>query len=101
MTGVLWFFRFWSGYLTISFYRRLVRSLVHPKKAKKPDQTGPQSINKNIPVNKSSIKAGVDPNENDVRIVDQAYLTRDFKAKSKAAQDLIDNIVTQFCLNPE
>jgi len=57
--------------------------------------------NKNIPVNKSSKKAGVDPNENDVRIVDQAYLTRDFKAKSKAAQDLIDNIIAKFCLNPE
>jgi hypothetical protein len=50
MTDYDWFFvvffRFWSGYLTISFYRRLVRSPVHPKKAKKPDRTGPQSTNR-------------------------------------------------------
>jgi hypothetical protein len=48
MTGFLWFFFwFWSGYLTISFCRRPVWSLVHPKKAKKLDQTRPQSTNPN------------------------------------------------------
>ncbi|KAF8222613.1 hypothetical protein L208DRAFT_1109553, partial [Tricholoma matsutake] len=56
--------------------------------------------NKNIPVNKSSIKAAVDPNENNVKVY-QVYLTKDFKAKSKAAQSLIETTVKNFILNTE
>jgi hypothetical protein len=44
---VFFFFQFWSSYLTISFYGGPVRSPVHPKKAKKPDRTGPQSTSNN------------------------------------------------------
>ena len=57
--------------------------------------------NKNIPVNKASHKSAVDPNENDIKIVDQKYLTKDFKAKSKAAQDLINTTAQKFSLNSE
>ena len=57
--------------------------------------------NKNIPINKSSTKAGIDPNENNVKVVDQEYLTKDFKARSKAAQKLIEDTIKKFLLNAE
>jgi hypothetical protein len=40
-------------------------------------------------------------NENDVKIVDQSYLSCMFKAKSEHIKKLIDNIVVQFTLNKE
>jgi hypothetical protein len=57
---------------------------------------------RHIPANNSSnVKAASDPNENNVKVVDQTYLTKDFKAKSQAAQDIIDGIVQEFNLNIE
>jgi hypothetical protein len=41
----------------------------------------------------------VDPNENNVKVVDQSYLTQQFRAKTAAAQKLIDDLVKQFSLN--
>ena len=58
--------------------------------------------NKHIPENKSrTAKSKTDPNENDVKVVDQEYLTRDFKAKSKASQKLIEDTIKKFKLNTE
>ena len=42
-----------------------------------------------------------DPNENNVKIVDQSYLTRDFKAKSKQRHQLIKKTIKFFNLNVE
>ena len=42
-----------------------------------------------------------DPNAYEVKIVDQSYLTADFKAKSKSAQQLIDKTFQGFKLNNE
>lgn len=57
---------------------------------------------KHIPVNKPGNTKGVsDPNENNVKVVDKTYLTKDFKAKSQAAQDLIDRTADDFMLNVE
>jgi hypothetical protein len=56
--------------------------------------------NKHIP-SKSSFKIRADPNENDVKIIDRSYLQRSFKAKSAAAQKLIDETVQDFNLNTE
>jgi hypothetical protein len=58
---------------------------------------------KHIPSAKSnkSHKLWTDPNENNVRIIDQEYLNKGFKAKSEAAQKLIDNTVNRFLLNTE
>ncbi len=44
-----------------------------------------------------------DPNANDVKLVDQSYLTAGFKAMSKAVQSLIDHTVKdkKFMLNKE
>ena len=57
--------------------------------------------NKNIPVIKSKVKASIDPNENNAKVVDQEYLTKDFKAKSKASQQLIEDTIKKFLLNAE
>ena len=42
-----------------------------------------------------------DSNQNDVRVVDQSYLMRNFKAKSDVDQNLIDKTVKDFNLNTE
>ena len=55
---------------------------------------------KNIPAIKSN-KPKQDPNENNVTIVDQEYLSKNFKAKLEVVQQLIDDIVIEFCLNTE
>ena len=47
---------------------------------------------KHIP-SKSSLRIKVDPNENDVKIIDRSYLQKSFKAKSAAAQKLIEKTV--------
>ena len=47
---------------------------------------------KHIP-SKSSLRIKVDPNENDVKIIDRSYLQKSFKAKSAAAQKLIEETV--------
>ena len=57
--------------------------------------------NKNIPAQKNIKIHQLDPNENDVKIVDQSYLTNDFKAKEKSAQRLIDKVVKKYSLNRE
>jgi hypothetical protein len=59
--------------------------------------------NKNIPsvTSHSKGKYSQDPNENDVKIVDQSYLRHDFKAKTEAAQKHIDQCVNDFNLNTE
>jgi hypothetical protein len=57
--------------------------------------------NKNIPAQKNIKSQQLDPNENDVKVVDQSYLTKDFKAKEKSAQRLIDKIVKKYSLNRE
>ena len=50
---------------------------------------------------KFGIKIKADPNENEVEIVDRLYLQKSFKAKSAAAQKLIDETVQEFTLNTE
>src|SRR6202453_852061 len=60
--------------------------------------------NKNISATKSMRKKPghyTDPNENNVKVVDQAYLTHDYKAKTAAAQQLIDKVVHYFRLNTD
>ena len=60
--------------------------------------------NKNISATKSMRKKPghyTDPNENNVKVVDQAYLTHDYKAKTAAAQQLIDKVVHFFRLNTD
>src|ERR1700723_2192851 len=47
----------------------------------------------------SSKRAGKDPNQNDVRLVDRSYLQRDFKAQSDNAQKLIEDVIQKFLLN--
>ena len=56
--------------------------------------------NKHIP-SKSGFKTKPDPNENNVKIIDRSYLQKSFKAKSAAAQKLIDETVQEFTLNTE
>ena len=56
--------------------------------------------NKHIP-SKSNLRTKADPNENDVRIIDRSYLQKSFKAKSAAAQKIIDEAVQEFSLNTE
>jgi hypothetical protein len=52
---------------------------------------------KHIPPTKANTgKYKSDPNENNVKIVDQEYLTKNFKAKSEAAQKLIDDTADKF-----
>ena len=49
----------------------------------------------------SSKRAGKDPNQNDVRLVDRSYLQRDFKAQSDNAQKLIEDVIHKFLLNSD
>jgi len=56
--------------------------------------------NKHIP-SKYNFRKKVDPNENNVKIIDRSYLQKSFKAKSAAAQKLIDETVQEFTLNTE
>ncbi len=63
---------------------------------------------KNIPINQNqnknknkNNKYPDDPNENNVAIVNQSYLLHDFKAQSKAAQKLIEEMIEKFSLNTE
>jgi hypothetical protein len=57
--------------------------------------------NKYIFPKQSKSKNYKDPNENNIKIIDQAYLRYDFKAKTKEAQDLINTTVKNFGLNKE
>jgi hypothetical protein len=49
----------------------------------------------------SSKRAGKDPNQNDVQLVDRSYLQRDFKAQSDNAQKLIEDVIQKFLLNSD
>jgi hypothetical protein len=56
--------------------------------------------NKHIPSN-SNFKMDVDPNENDVKIVNQSYLQKSFSAKSIRDQNRIVETIQLFNLNTE
>ena len=56
--------------------------------------------NKALPA-QSGKRAGKDPNQNDVQIVDRSYLQKDFKAQSDNAQKLIEHVIKIFFLNSE
>jgi hypothetical protein len=56
--------------------------------------------NKALPA-QSCRKFGKDPNENNVQIIDRSYLEKAFKAQSEAAQNLIEDVVKKFELNPD
>ncbi|KAF9460479.1 hypothetical protein BDZ94DRAFT_1377103 [Collybia nuda] len=57
--------------------------------------------NKHIPENRINRNSAPDPNENNVQIVDQAYLTKDFVAKEKVTQSQIDTTIKDYALNTE
>jgi len=56
--------------------------------------------NKALPA-QSGKRAGKDPNQNDVQIVNRSYLQKDFKAQSDNAQKLIEDAIQIFSLNSE
>jgi len=56
--------------------------------------------NKALPA-QSGKRAGKDPNQNDVQIVDRSYLQKDFKAQLDNAQKLIEDVIQIFSLNSE
>ena len=56
--------------------------------------------NKALPA-QSGKRAGKDPNQNNVQIVDRSYLQKDFKAQSDVAQNLIEDVIEKFELNSD
>jgi ATP-dependent exoDNAse (exonuclease V), alpha subunit - helicase superfamily I member len=56
----------------------------------------------NIPKQKKNFNSSFhDPNENDVKVVDQSYLRRNFKAELEVVQNLVESTVANFSLNIE
>src|ERR1700723_3482107 len=56
--------------------------------------------NKALPT-QSGKQTGKDPNQNDVQIVDRSYLQKNFKAQSKSAQKMIEDVVERFELTSD
>jgi hypothetical protein len=55
----------------------------------------------NIPNKNHYNNQSKDSNRNNIKVIDQSYLLHDFQAKSKSAQNLIDESVIKFTLNIE
>ncbi|KAF9455717.1 hypothetical protein BDZ94DRAFT_1293114 [Collybia nuda] len=57
--------------------------------------------NRHLPEKKAFGNQALDPNQNNVKIVDQSYLTKKFKLKEKADYEIIKNTINNFELNTE